>query len=193
MNPRTPPRVAVLLLKWFGVAKDEALAGDLLEEFDCGRSSSWFWRQTGSVILISVGRVLRSSRRALLPFLLGSLTESALDLSVPQLFHVPTRFRIAGIESIVFAAIALVMYADLHIRMRFLAHRFLRRRLEARLTYLAWFAVFILADLTAISASSRFIRLAESALVGWLASWAQPHVSAGVWRMVGGQNTEEER
>jgi hypothetical protein len=51
MTPGTPPRLATLLLSLFAV--DEALAGDLEEEFRAGRSRAWYWRQV--IAAVSVG------------------------------------------------------------------------------------------------------------------------------------------
>ncbi len=59
MNLQRPPWLAVLLLKWFGLADDEPFAGDLIEEFQSGRTVGWFWRQTFGAI----GAVLRRGAR----------------------------------------------------------------------------------------------------------------------------------
>ena len=48
---RHPPRMAVRLLGLF--ASDEALVGDVTEEFERGRSSAWYWRQVAAAILMS--------------------------------------------------------------------------------------------------------------------------------------------
>jgi hypothetical protein len=56
-NPR-PPRLALVLLSQF-VPEQEALIGDLLEEYERRRSRLWFWRQT--LVAVVVGR---SSRRS---------------------------------------------------------------------------------------------------------------------------------
>jgi hypothetical protein len=44
MSRRNPSRVALAILDHL-VADDEPLKGDLLEEFESGRSQWWFWRQ----------------------------------------------------------------------------------------------------------------------------------------------------
>jgi hypothetical protein len=50
MTPRRPPRVALALLARC-VADSEPLAGDLLEEFEHGRSRSWLWLQVLAAIV----------------------------------------------------------------------------------------------------------------------------------------------
>src|SRR5579862_2098572 len=46
MTQRQPPRIATWLLQRMGIAgQNPALAGDLLEEFQNGRSAVWYWRQ----------------------------------------------------------------------------------------------------------------------------------------------------
>ena len=52
MNFRKPPTLAAWLLDRLGYTRQNAaLAGDLLEEFQAGRSSAWYWRQTWMVIV----------------------------------------------------------------------------------------------------------------------------------------------
>jgi hypothetical protein len=45
MTRSQPPRLALALLQRV-VPDNEALIGDLIEEFEAGRSRAWFWRQT---------------------------------------------------------------------------------------------------------------------------------------------------
>jgi hypothetical protein len=52
MTPLEPPRLAVRLLHRFGPA-DEALVGDLFEEFDRRRSAAWFWRQVLGALVVT--------------------------------------------------------------------------------------------------------------------------------------------
>lgn len=56
---RAAPAVAIRLLERFGPA-DEALVGDLQEEFAGGRSASWFWRQTLVAIVMTTASDLRA-------------------------------------------------------------------------------------------------------------------------------------
>ena len=52
---RTPPALATALLLRLAPADDE-LTGDLLEEFDSGRSRLWFWRQVLAAIVLGAVR-----------------------------------------------------------------------------------------------------------------------------------------
>lgn len=62
MSSRKPPWPAVWLLSRFRLlARNEALAGDLIEEFHSGRTAGWFWRQTLSAIRAEIGRAARST------------------------------------------------------------------------------------------------------------------------------------
>lgn len=56
MTVRPVPRIATWLLKHL-VARNDALAGDLLEEYRAGRSATWYWKQV--VIAMCVGRPTR--------------------------------------------------------------------------------------------------------------------------------------
>lgn len=57
MNIRRPPAVAAWVLDRLGYTRaNPALAGDLLEEIQSGRSAGWYWRQTFIVILLGAAR-----------------------------------------------------------------------------------------------------------------------------------------
>ena len=58
MNSGRPPRLAVLFLKCFGLAQDEAFAGDLMEEFHSGRTTGWFWRQALTAVRVRIAEAL---------------------------------------------------------------------------------------------------------------------------------------
>ena len=59
MKLNEPPRLAQWALQHCTPpGRDDALAGDLLEEYCAGRSSSWFWQQVLCAIGIGWIRVL---------------------------------------------------------------------------------------------------------------------------------------
>jgi hypothetical protein len=60
MTLRTPPRMARSLVERLGPAdRRESLLGDLTEQYQRGRSSLWFWRQSLVAILVGAARDLR--------------------------------------------------------------------------------------------------------------------------------------
>src|SRR5688572_112295 len=59
MNEKQPPRLGTLLLERLG-PQNEALAGDLVEEYRSGRSSVWYWWQVLTSIVIGAGKELWS-------------------------------------------------------------------------------------------------------------------------------------
>ena len=63
MNRHEPPKLAKWVLKHFGSA-NEALAGDLIEEYAQGRSAAWYWRQV--LIAVLIGCVSQVRRHKLL-------------------------------------------------------------------------------------------------------------------------------
>jgi hypothetical protein len=113
MNSGKPPRLAAWILQVFGPELNhEALAGDLNEAFQQGRSKAWYWRQ---VLAAVQGRMLRQ--------LLASIVVVwwiIFDLSVPT-----TLSRTA--EIVVFTA---VYFASLF------APGMMRRRLRVLLALL---------------------------------------------------------
>jgi hypothetical protein len=61
MKQHRPPRIATWLLKHLLPGEDsEPLAGDLLEEFEHGRSTGWYWRQAITAVMIGLSRKTRS-------------------------------------------------------------------------------------------------------------------------------------
>ena len=56
---RQPPTLATVLLQRF-VNPDGAILGDLVEQFQSGRSRAWYWRQITGVIASSVVRDVRA-------------------------------------------------------------------------------------------------------------------------------------
>jgi hypothetical protein len=57
MKQSRPPAIAAWLLEHLAfIGGNEALAGDLEEEFRHGRSTTWYWRQVGSAIAIGLLR-----------------------------------------------------------------------------------------------------------------------------------------
>ena len=55
MRYADPPRAPTWLLKQFGCSpKNEAITGDLVEQYQQGQSSYWYWKQSFSVIVRSL-------------------------------------------------------------------------------------------------------------------------------------------
>ncbi len=61
---RQPPAFATWTLNNLAAIED-SIAGDLLEEYRCGRSSLWYWRQVGVAIVVSAVREIRAHPIAL--------------------------------------------------------------------------------------------------------------------------------
>jgi hypothetical protein len=61
MSERVPPAFALWLLKYWGSPyRSESLTGDLIEQYQEGRSRAWFWGQVTTAILIARGRFIRA-------------------------------------------------------------------------------------------------------------------------------------
>lgn len=80
MTIRIPPRMATWLLKHLGPGyRSEALAGDLFEEYQQGRTHAWYWRQTAAAILVGGTRLLRVK----LPrFVLSAVLRALIELGL---------------------------------------------------------------------------------------------------------------
>jgi hypothetical protein len=90
VKPNEPPRVAQWLLQHgMPPGRDDALAGDLLEEYRAGRSSGWFWQQVLSAIGIGWMRVLGARGMLLLFAALWSSLAPAWNALVDQFVRRP--------------------------------------------------------------------------------------------------------
>lgn len=59
-NSVEPPRLATWLMEQFSpLLQNTPLAGDLVETFKQGRSSSWYWRQVFWAVLIGLLNLFR--------------------------------------------------------------------------------------------------------------------------------------
>ena len=67
------PSVAVALLQLFG--HDEALVGDILEEYQTRRSRAWLWRQVGVALVFNLpyGMVRRDRHTPHMPMPIGGI------------------------------------------------------------------------------------------------------------------------
>ncbi len=63
MRSSQPPPVATWVLKHFG-SRNEALTGDLVEEYRQGRSTVWYWRQVLMVVVVGCGNEIRTHKLA---------------------------------------------------------------------------------------------------------------------------------
>lgn len=61
MKPLQTPSGAAWLLNKFGHGND-ALAGDLIEEYSRGRSAAWYWRQALIAIAVDFGKNVRAHK-----------------------------------------------------------------------------------------------------------------------------------
>src|SRR6266540_1160664 len=67
----TEPRVAIAVLQSF--CRDEALVGDILEEFGRRQSRAWLWRQVAIAVLFALPYGMARSRRAKMRMPVGAL------------------------------------------------------------------------------------------------------------------------
>lgn len=85
-NSLEPPRLATWLLERFSlVVKNPPLAGDLIEAFKEGRSSSWYWRQVfWAIAVASLDLLQRQWRSLAYAVACTGLTTAGWFVMVPQ-------------------------------------------------------------------------------------------------------------
>jgi hypothetical protein len=77
-HPTDPPSAATWMLEHMTAGpSNEALAGDLLEDFRCGRSPGWYWRQVLGAIAISYSREILNHANVMLFAALWSMLAPA--------------------------------------------------------------------------------------------------------------------
>jgi hypothetical protein len=60
MSDRKPPKLATAFLDRFGPGDNEALLGDLREDFRAGRSAAWYWRQAWAAVVTAFTSEVRA-------------------------------------------------------------------------------------------------------------------------------------
>src|SRR5262249_23749486 len=85
MKMKDPPRIASWMLEHlaFG-SRNEALAGDLLEELRRGRSVAWYWGQALGARAIGLRSLLRAQRLAICYAILWTIPVHAFDVLVAR-------------------------------------------------------------------------------------------------------------
>ena len=80
MKPANPPSLPTKLLELLVPPRtSEALLGDLIEQFESGRSRTWYWRQVILALVISAGREARTRKlQAIRAIIVGYLTGASL-------------------------------------------------------------------------------------------------------------------
>ena len=81
MKPTSPPSLATRLLESLVPQRtSEALLGDLIEQYEAGRSRTWYWQQVILALVISAGREGRTRKlHAVRAVVIGYLTGASLS------------------------------------------------------------------------------------------------------------------
>jgi hypothetical protein len=80
VKPTNPPALATKLLESLVAERtSEALLGDLVEQYEGGRSRAWYWRQVFLALVISAGREGRAHKlQAVSAIIIGYITAASL-------------------------------------------------------------------------------------------------------------------
>ena len=105
----TEPRVAISLLQSF--CRDEALVGDILEEYERRQSRAWLWRQVTAAVLLGMpyGRVRRPERHKM-PMPIGGIGLIAIIALIT--FVAPGAWWLIGLGIAGGAVVAFVLIAS---------------------------------------------------------------------------------
>ncbi|HEY3706619.1 MAG TPA: hypothetical protein VGL22_16270 [Terracidiphilus sp.] len=154
MSRIDPPPLATWMLEHcIPGQKNDALAGDLLEEFQCGRSNGWYWRQALAACVVGWVRYL-GNRTSLIVFaLLWSLLAPAWAAMIDRVQNHTAPWPLEVAEwvglNLAFVWLGMLLFACLH---RQLAHHASARKLAlafalaAAIFLPAYVATFVLAN-----------------------------------------------
>jgi hypothetical protein len=80
VKPPNPPSLATKLLESLVPQRtSEALLGDLIEQYEAGRSRTWYWQQVVLTLVITAGLEVRASKlQAVSAVVIGYLTGASL-------------------------------------------------------------------------------------------------------------------
>jgi hypothetical protein len=93
MRTRRPARLTLMILNGF-LAGNDPLTGDLLEEFDSGRSQWWLLRQATAAALYEIKPTSATMRGDMNTFMLGAGLLAVLSLEVVMVTNVLRRFML---------------------------------------------------------------------------------------------------
>ena len=115
MHRREPPPQATWMLEHLTTgACDEALAGDLLEEFRAGRSQSWYWRQVLGACVVSWSKSLVLRGPAVAFALLWATLAPAWKILVDGIVDAPVFTSLWNFLGPIWLPFALVGWIALH-------------------------------------------------------------------------------
>jgi hypothetical protein len=119
----------------------EALLGDLMEQYQGGRSRAWYWRQAILALVICAGREVRTSKlKSVRAIALGYLTGASLCYFTTS---IAARFVIGYTAYLVFSPLAFLSFA---------ASGWIVRRSHPRAMVLIWAFFCVVASLVAFAA-----------------------------------------
>lgn len=141
MRHSDPPRIATWLLEhWTPGARNDALAGDLLEEFRSGRTGAWYWRQVLTAIALGCVQEILNHRTMLLYAAAWSMLAPAWVLivaAVEQHFNLNVRIVRLDFPWSTLSDLGLLLGSNLlfiwaGILLYLIPHLWLRQRLRFR-------------------------------------------------------------
>lgn len=92
MTHRAPPRLASWLLQRFAFGPQrESLIGDIVEQYEQGRSSMWYLRQTLTTVFIGSATLLRTHPRRLFRAFVFAITVPVFSVTAGWLLMVDIR------------------------------------------------------------------------------------------------------
>jgi hypothetical protein len=141
VKPTTPPSLATRLLESLVPQRtSEALLGDLIEQYEGGRSRTWYWRQVILALVISAGREVRTSKlQAIRAVIVGYFTGALLCYLTTSLAA-----RFVGGYTAYFTFLPLYFFSAA-------ASGWIVRRSHPRAMVLVWAGFWVVASVVALA------------------------------------------